>query len=306
MVQGNERRCYVCNRKKTPELTFHKFPKNPSAREPWLKFCKLEIDIDYEYIKYIAICSCHFTPDDYLEPRAKELGNNLILKRGRYPTIKAPKPKKRLARQDASSIPENMQNSEPTVTKHISTQQSQVILVQQSNVSTSSQLPQLQPKPKLHRKMHHILPKSDHSPQLLIYNTVPVLQVGTIPTPQMPQKSPISTPTVPNECKIKIGATVVSSSEQPKILPFSTLKGPHDRLPRFVGDITSKHLNTLEDARWCFNLAKTKLSQQTKKIKMLHQSKLRLTKKVKNLEALVNVLMKNENPDNETIEVIHE
>ncbi|KAK4872835.1 hypothetical protein RN001_014864 [Aquatica leii] len=61
-------------------------PKN-SSRPAWLAFCKLTRPEMQRYI-----CSAHFAPSDYIEPRAKELGNKIVLRPGSIPSILKPPP----------------------------------------------------------------------------------------------------------------------------------------------------------------------------------------------------------------------
>ncbi|KAL3272868.1 hypothetical protein HHI36_014329 [Cryptolaemus montrouzieri] len=85
---GPSLRCYLCNRKRDSKRSLHKIPKNPNTRPAWLAFCKLDETIDD--VSNIHICCDHFFDTDYLEPRARELGNKMILRPGSIPSILKP------------------------------------------------------------------------------------------------------------------------------------------------------------------------------------------------------------------------
>lgn len=85
-----------------------RIPKNPNVRHAWIAFCKLDESIDD--ISKVLICSKHFLSTDYIEPRARELGNNLILKPGSVPSIFKPQMKFHLtsSKQDVDMKGKNL------------------------------------------------------------------------------------------------------------------------------------------------------------------------------------------------------
>ncbi|KAK4872469.1 hypothetical protein RN001_014498 [Aquatica leii] len=80
--------CYLCKRKRG-DGGLHRIPKN-SSRPAWLAFCKL--DETRDDVSKVHICSAHFAPSAFIEPRAKVLGNKMVLRPGSIPSILKPPP----------------------------------------------------------------------------------------------------------------------------------------------------------------------------------------------------------------------
>ncbi|KAK4886979.1 hypothetical protein RN001_003250 [Aquatica leii] len=78
------RRCYLCNRERSNEIALHKIPKDPGTSAAWVKFCKL--NVTYDDISKVEICSNHFDVKDFINPRAKEFVGKLKLKLGAVPS----------------------------------------------------------------------------------------------------------------------------------------------------------------------------------------------------------------------------
>ncbi|XP_030750539.1 uncharacterized protein LOC115878244 isoform X2 [Sitophilus oryzae] len=81
--------CFLCDRTMnySKETPMYKFPKNPSLKAAWLKFCNLNETDDVSTVK---LCSAHFTAADSIEPRTRELGSTAFLKPGTVPSILKP------------------------------------------------------------------------------------------------------------------------------------------------------------------------------------------------------------------------
>ncbi|XP_016664877.1 THAP domain-containing protein 2-like, partial [Acyrthosiphon pisum] len=57
-------RCVIChsNSTKNPNLSFHRFPKDPEKREVWINNLNLKMQIK----DWHQICSLHFSPMSYV------------------------------------------------------------------------------------------------------------------------------------------------------------------------------------------------------------------------------------------------
>lgn len=79
---------YFCKCRNLHVPLFYRIPKNATIRTAWIQFCGLKEELDD--ISTVQICSKHFTQNDYVEPRAKELGHHLILRPNSVPSILVP------------------------------------------------------------------------------------------------------------------------------------------------------------------------------------------------------------------------
>ncbi|KAK5645577.1 hypothetical protein RI129_006877 [Pyrocoelia pectoralis] len=78
------RRCYLCNRERSDEIALHRIPKDPETSAAWVEFCKL--NVIYDDISKVEICSNHFDIKDFINSKAKEFGGKLRLKFGAVPS----------------------------------------------------------------------------------------------------------------------------------------------------------------------------------------------------------------------------
>ncbi|XP_076238941.1 uncharacterized protein LOC143182085 [Calliopsis andreniformis] len=85
----NGRKCYLCGRKQQANASYalHKFPKDTKMLEEWKMFCKFRVEDD---ASRIMICSLHFKKEDIVRWDAKQLGGRMALKAGAIPCIFKP------------------------------------------------------------------------------------------------------------------------------------------------------------------------------------------------------------------------
>lgn len=75
-------------------------------------------------------------------------------------------------------------------------------------------------------------------------------------------------------------------------------------MPRYVGDISTPHLETPRRAKYAMSIAKTKISSQQKQIKTLQTRLLRMQRKVRNLKGVINRLKSERKLTNENLDRI--
>jgi len=70
--------------KKSPEVSFHRFPKAKAAAKIWLQKCKRK---DKVSLQTAVICSLHFNPEDFIDDKVNRMLNLKEVKRLKPGTI---------------------------------------------------------------------------------------------------------------------------------------------------------------------------------------------------------------------------
>jgi len=294
--------CCLCGKKSS--TTFHLFPKDPTGLSLWKQICNFKV---YDDVSRLLVCSNHFTPDDYLEPNAKQLGGKLRLKRDRIPSVSVPNRidnhQKLCSTAIKSKHEENedvpvLETTKPGTSPPISVPSKPLHKESKGGNATTVIVHPLKPRVTLSISVENEFDESQHSTASKCKDedipVVEVIQPRTRSSISLLNKRNIVDDLKDGNLSEQQSSTVPVTEEHKRkgvpddAQPHTPKRRFHE--PRYFGDVTLSDVSTPKKAKRAIMLAREQIKRQNSKNRALQQKNRRLQKKIDGLQELVHEL----------------
>ncbi|CAH0553834.1 unnamed protein product [Brassicogethes aeneus] len=117
--------CYICGRINN-QISLHKFPKDENLKRFWLESCDLN---EADKVDTLKLCFKHFTPEDFINIKARSFGGHLTLNKNAVPSVDVPT---KVVKPSPSTF------TDEEIFKNTTTIKEEIILQENENNSISS------------------------------------------------------------------------------------------------------------------------------------------------------------------------